>query len=78
MKYCKKCVMPDTRPGIKFDERGIGSAGQYFENRKDLNWEARFKELTELGDIVDRLYNRDLFEKNEMGQWKLKNPIWEG
>ena len=23
MKYCKKCVMPDTRPGIKFNEEGI-------------------------------------------------------
>lgn len=22
MKYCKKCVMPDTRPGIKFEGGG--------------------------------------------------------
>ncbi len=25
MRYCKKCVMPDTRPGMKFDEEGICS-----------------------------------------------------
>jgi len=23
MRYCKRCVMPDTRPGIKFDEDGV-------------------------------------------------------
>ncbi len=23
IKYCKKCVMPNTRPGIKFDEEGV-------------------------------------------------------
>ena len=22
MKYCTKCVMPDTRPGITFNEEG--------------------------------------------------------
>ncbi len=22
MKYCKRCVMPDTRPGIVFDRGG--------------------------------------------------------
>lgn len=28
MKYCKKCVMPDTRPGITFNDEGICSACQ--------------------------------------------------
>jgi N-acetyl sugar amidotransferase len=45
MKYCKKCVMPDTRPGIIFNEKGICSACQGFENRKNIDFEARFKEL---------------------------------
>ena len=26
MKYCTKCTMPDTRPGITFDEQGVCSA----------------------------------------------------
>lgn len=26
--------------------------------------------------IVDELYNRDIFEKNEHGEWKLKFPVW--
>ena len=48
MKYCKKCVMPDTRPGIKFNEEGICSACQSYERRKTTNWEERYKELEEL------------------------------
>ena len=26
---------------------------------------------------LDKFYNRDLFEKNEYGEWQLKHPIWE-
>ena len=26
MFYCKKCVMPNTRPDITFDENGVCSA----------------------------------------------------
>lgn len=44
MKYCKKCVMPDTRPGITFNEKGICSACQSYDKRKTIDWEARWKE----------------------------------
>lgn len=26
MKFCKKCVLPNTKPGMIFDEKGICSA----------------------------------------------------
>ena len=32
---------------------------------------------TEFWNIVDSLYNRDLFTKNERGDWVLKHPVWE-
>ncbi|MCR4657332.1 MAG: N-acetyl sugar amidotransferase [Lachnospiraceae bacterium] len=50
MKYCKRCVMPDTRPGIKFDEEGICSACRAHESKAKVNWEERFKELEKLCD----------------------------
>ena len=25
MRYCTKCTMPDTRPGITFDEQGAAA-----------------------------------------------------
>lgn len=50
VKYCTKCVMPDTRPGIQFDENGVCSACQSFEKRKYIDWDRRYKELEELCD----------------------------
>ncbi len=31
----------------------------------------------EFWSIVEKFYNRDLFEKNELGEWALKDPIWK-
>lgn len=31
---------------------------------------------SEFWSIVDRHYNRDLFEKSEFGEWELKEPVW--
>lgn len=50
MRYCKKCVMLDTRPGIKFNEEGICSACQNYEHRKDINWNERYSEFEKLCD----------------------------
>lgn len=48
MNYCKSCVMPSTRPGIKFNEEGICSACQSFERRKEIDWDKRYKSLDTL------------------------------
>lgn len=50
MKYCKKCVMPDTRPGIHFNEEGVCSACQAYERRKTIDWEKRWKEFEAVCD----------------------------
>ena len=50
MKYCVKCVMPDSRPGITFNEEGVCSACQCYENRKNINWETRWEEFKVLCD----------------------------
>lgn len=50
MKYCKKCTMPDTRPGIKFDEEGVCSACRHYEQRSKVDWKAREKEFAALCD----------------------------
>ncbi|MEG1884292.1 MAG: N-acetyl sugar amidotransferase [Clostridia bacterium] len=50
MKYCTKCVMPDTRPGIRFNEEGVCSACQAYERRKSIDWDTRYKELEVLCD----------------------------
>ena len=47
MQYCKKCVMPDTRPGIKFKE-GICYPCLNYQKRESINWKARWKELEKI------------------------------
>lgn len=49
MKYCKTCLQVDTRPGTKFDSRGICPACNYFETLKSVDWDER---RTELDDVV--------------------------
>lgn len=50
MRYCTKCVMPDTRPGITFNEKGECSACQQIEKRKTIDWYARWKEFEKICD----------------------------
>ncbi len=50
MKYCKKCVMPDTRPGIFFDDEGVCQACRAEEQKDKTDWDARWKELEVLCD----------------------------
>ena len=50
MKYCKKCLMPDTRPGLVFDDQGICKACVNFERQKNTDWDKRFEELKKICD----------------------------
>lgn len=48
MKYCKRCVQPDTRPGIYFNKEGVCGACLYEDEKKKIDWNARFKELQKI------------------------------
>ncbi|MDL2143323.1 N-acetyl sugar amidotransferase [Flavobacterium tructae] len=48
MKYCKKCLQVDTRPGTKFDDKGICPACNYFESLENVDWDERRKELDDV------------------------------
>lgn len=50
MKYCTNCVMPNTRPGISFNEQGVCSACQAYKRRENTDYNQRFKELQSLCD----------------------------
>lgn len=54
MKFCTKCIMPDTRPHITFDNKGVCIACQNHEKKKSVNWDARFEELKVLCDKYRR------------------------
>ena len=48
MKYCNRCLQPDTRPGIRFDPRGICPACAYHEGLAHVDWDERKRELQEV------------------------------
>lgn len=50
MRFCTKCVMPDTRPGIRFDDEGVCQACHAEEQKNKTDWDARWKELETLCD----------------------------
>lgn len=45
LKYCVKCVMPNTKPDLHLDAEGVCNACRSFESRKEVDWDARKKEL---------------------------------
>lgn len=60
MKFCKKCVMPSTRPGITFNKQGVCAACVNHEKKKNTNWKARqieFKQLCDKYRKIDGSYD---------------------
>lgn len=56
IKYCKRCIMPETKPDLFIDEGGVCNACRSFEKRQTIDWGARKKELLK---ILDRYRSRD-------------------
>ncbi len=56
IRYCRRCVMPETKPDILFSPQGVCSACLHFEQRAEVDWDARRAELDE---ILDRYRSRD-------------------
>ena len=54
MKYCSKCLIPDTRPEVTFDEKGVCMACNTHEGRKNIDWEARKAEFIELTEKIKK------------------------
>ena len=57
MKYCKKCIIPDTRPEQVFDAEGVCDACQSAEiKHKEIDWSSRRNEFE---GILERYRNKD-------------------
>tara|TARA_B100001123_G_scaffold294291_1_gene328093 strand:+ start:3051 stop:4229 length:1179 start_codon:yes stop_codon:yes gene_type:complete len=56
VRYCGKCLMPDTRPRIVFDSEGVCNACRHAADKKDIDWDARRQEFL---DLVEKFRPRD-------------------
>ena len=48
VRYCRTCLMPDTRPRVVFDEQGICNACVNAEQKRKTDWAARREEFVQL------------------------------
>jgi len=65
--YCSKCIMPNSRPRIVFDDQGVCNACRNAEEKKTIDWHSRKREF--LG-LIDRF-------RSEGGPWDCVVP-WSG
>ena len=56
IRYCVRCIMPETKPDLHIDGEGVCSACRSFERRKEVDWDNRGGALKE---IIDRYRSRD-------------------
>lgn len=56
LTFCKKCVMPSTKPDLNMDEHGVCNACRSYENRREVDWA---KKKTELIEILEKYRSRD-------------------
>lgn len=56
MNYCKRCVLPDSKPDLKLDDSGICNACRSYERRTNINWNLRKEELS---SILDRYRSKN-------------------
>jgi N-acetyl sugar amidotransferase len=45
IRYCKRCIMPETKPDLYIDAEGVCSACRSFEQRQEVDWGKRKQEL---------------------------------
>ena len=48
LKYCKKCLYPDTKPMLKLDDNDICDACTNWEKKSSIDWDLRRKQLDEI------------------------------
>jgi len=56
IRYCAKCLYPDTKPDLIFDADGVCSACANFDLRVDVDWDARRAEFL---DTVEAYRSKD-------------------
>ncbi|MBI1954486.1 MAG: N-acetyl sugar amidotransferase, partial [Proteobacteria bacterium] len=59
MDYCKKCLYPTTKPDLLFNEEGVCSACQSYENRERIDWNHRKNKFLEICNRYKKEDNYD-------------------
>lgn len=49
MRWCNRCILPDTRPNLRLDEDGVCNACRGHDAKRSIDWRAR---AAQLADVV--------------------------
>lgn len=55
MKYCQKCIMPTTRPGLVLDDFGICGACNWHDSKIKIDWDQRKSELIQIANKFKKI-----------------------
>jgi N-acetyl sugar amidotransferase len=69
MIYCRRCVMPDTKPDLLVDKEGVCNACRSYERRAEIDWEVRKRDLAQ---ILDR------YKSKNNSRWDCIVPVSGG
>lgn len=56
LKFCKKCLYPDIKPQLQFDENGICDACRWIDEKEKIDWDSRRKDLA---NILEKYKSKD-------------------
>ena len=59
LTYCTTCVMPTTRPGLTLDASGVCDACRSVARKREVDWEARRRELDAIFARVRRRHDHE-------------------
>ena len=59
LKRCARCIMPETQQAIVFDDEGICGTCRQNEIKKEIDWDAKERELLELIEQYRGRYSYD-------------------
>ena len=54
MEYCSNCILPNTKPGVILDKKGLCNACRNINIKKTINWNRRFEQLKKIVDKVKK------------------------
>jgi N-acetyl sugar amidotransferase len=69
LKYCKCCVMPDTKPDLYIDEGGVCNGCRSFQQRGMVDWDLRYQDLLK---VLDK------YRSKNGGNWDCIVPVSGG
>lgn len=56
IRYCHRCILPETKPDLRIDEQGVCNACRNYEQRPEKDWDALTRQLK---GILDQYRSTD-------------------